>query len=129
MVWPHSLGPWSVMQAALQGGAAISRPSIPCVCARVTLLWVRSRAVVGVASDSPSNSAATRYLIFIVGLLDCGPRATRGAPELPWHKRMPVSGRMTGVRVGIFPNTQLFGILQTVAVTAVGRVHWRASRS
>src|SRR5229473_1545420 len=103
---PHSLGPWSVMQAALQGGAAISLPSIPCVCARVTLLWVRSRAVVGVASDSPSNSAAKRYLIFIVGLLDCGPRATRGAPELPWDKRMPVSGRMTGVRVGIFPNTQ-----------------------
>jgi hypothetical protein len=63
------------MQAALQGGAAIWRPTITFGCARVTLVWVRSRAVVGVASDDTSNSAARRYLIFIVRFLDCGSRA------------------------------------------------------
>src|ERR1700692_4896230 len=73
---PHSLGPWSVIQAALQGGAATSRPStIPCACALAALLLVRSWAVVGAASDDTSNSAAITCIIFIVRFLACGDRA------------------------------------------------------
>src|SRR5882757_2288630 len=57
------------MQAALQGGAATSRPPIPCACARKLLLLVRSWAVAGVASDDMSNSAAITCMIFIVRFL------------------------------------------------------------
>jgi hypothetical protein len=70
---PHSLGPWSVIQAALQGGAATSRPSnMPCACAIAALLLVRSWAIVGVASDDMSNSAVITCIIFIVRFLACG---------------------------------------------------------
>jgi hypothetical protein len=59
------------MQAALQGGAAISRPSLPYACARV-LLWIRSCAIAGVASDEASNNAAKMCVIFMIRFLDCG---------------------------------------------------------
>src|ERR1700716_3912876 len=100
MCSPHSLGPWSVMQAALQGGAMISRPSIPyaCgwlptgdrvpMCARAPLLLARSWAAVGVASADRSISADRTRIIFIVRFLDCGPRATGGPLnsrlDYPW---------------------------------------------
>jgi hypothetical protein len=42
-------------------------------------------------------------------------------------KRMPVSGRKTRVRVWIFPNMQILEFSKLFAVTAVGRVHGRAS--
>jgi hypothetical protein len=71
----HSLGPWSVIQAALQGGAATSRPSnIPCAYALAALLLVHSWAVVGVASDEASNSVAITCIIFIVRFLACKDR-------------------------------------------------------
>src|SRR5216684_1516786 len=39
---PHWLGPWSVMQAALQGGAATSRPSLADTCGRPLPSFVRT---------------------------------------------------------------------------------------
>ena len=54
------------MQAALQGGAATSRPPVPCACARALLVLVRSWAVAGVAGDDTSNSAAITCIIFMV---------------------------------------------------------------
>jgi hypothetical protein len=59
------------MQAALQGGAATSRPPIPRTCARELLLLVRSWAVAGVASDDMSNNAAIMCMIFIIRFLAC----------------------------------------------------------
>jgi hypothetical protein len=67
------------MQAALQGGAATSRPPIPCVCARELLLLVRSWAVAGVASDDMSNSAAIMCMIFIFRFLACEYRSNVSA--------------------------------------------------
>src|SRR5882757_8154814 len=63
------------MQAALQGGAATSRPSIRCACARSPLLLIRSLAVDGVAGDDMSNSAAITCTIFMVWFLGCGYRS------------------------------------------------------
>src|ERR1700692_956071 len=67
------------MQAALQGGAATSRPPIRCTCARELLLLVRSWAIAGVASDDMSNSAAITCMIFIVGFLACECRSNVSA--------------------------------------------------
>jgi hypothetical protein len=67
------------MQAALQGGAAISRPPIPCACARGLLLLVRSWAVAGAASDNMSNSAAITCMIFIVMFPACEYRSNVSA--------------------------------------------------
>jgi hypothetical protein len=67
----HRLGPWSVMQAALQGGAAASRPSVPVACGRPFLSLVRASAVADNASDGTSSSAARKHFVFIVRLLDC----------------------------------------------------------
>ena len=60
------------MQAALQGGAAIWRPSITFERARAAMSVIRVRAVVDVASDDTSNSATRRYEIFIAKVLDRG---------------------------------------------------------
>ena len=68
------------MQAALQGGAATSRPSnIPCSCAIAALLLVRSWAVAGVASDDMSNNAAITCMIFIIRFLACEYRSNVSA--------------------------------------------------
>ena len=67
------------MQAALQGGAATSRPPIPCTCARELLLLVRSWAVAGVASDDMSNNAAITCMIFIIRFLACEYRSNVSA--------------------------------------------------
>src|SRR5260370_32149016 len=107
------------MQAALQEGAAISRRPIPCACVRVPALWVCSRAVVGVASAGTSNSAARRYVVFIVivRFLDCGPRVTGGTPEFVLGSRRCVSDRKTQLGVGKFPNTRIFGLQRLAAST------------
>src|ERR1700688_1334302 len=68
----HSVGPWSVMQAALQVGAATSRPSY--ACGSATCSVVRAWTVADIASAS--SDVASRYVIFIVRLLDCGREAT-----------------------------------------------------
>jgi hypothetical protein len=67
------------MQAALQGGAATSRPPIPLTCARELLLLVRSWAVAGVASDDMSNNAAITCMIFITRFLACEYRSNVSA--------------------------------------------------
>jgi hypothetical protein len=59
------------MHAALHGGAAIWRPSIGFECDRSAMVWIRGRAIVGVASDDTSNSATGRDEIFIVKVLGC----------------------------------------------------------
>src|ERR1700680_1377065 len=63
----HWLGPWSVIQAALQGGAAISRPTIP-----TRLSCARAGTATGIASSGTTSSAAGKYFIFIVRLLFTG---------------------------------------------------------
>jgi hypothetical protein len=67
------------MQAALQGGAATSRPRIPCANARELLLLVHSWVVAGVASDDMSNSAAITCMIFIVTFPACEYRSNVSA--------------------------------------------------
>src|SRR6266581_3008951 len=67
------------MQAALQGGAATSRPPIPCTCARELLLLVRSWAVAVVVSDDMSNNAAITCMIFIIRFLACEYRSNVSA--------------------------------------------------
>jgi hypothetical protein len=62
----QSLGPWSVMQAALQGGAATSRPWIPNDCGGMLVWYIGALNVAAVASDGASSSmAAKKYLVFI----------------------------------------------------------------
>jgi hypothetical protein len=56
------------MQAALQEGAATSRPSLPYASAIAPFL-VRGWAIVGVAESDMSNSAAITGMIFIVRFL------------------------------------------------------------
>jgi hypothetical protein len=80
------------MQAALQAGAATSRPPIPCACARELLLLVRSLAVAGVASDDMSNSAAITCMIFMVWFLGCGYRSNVSAVS-SLGKRLSSFGR------------------------------------
>jgi hypothetical protein len=65
----HSLGPWSVMQAALQGGAATSRLTISFARGRARVSPVCAWAVTDMASDSASGSAARKYFVFIVWLM------------------------------------------------------------
>jgi hypothetical protein len=65
---PHWLGPWSVMQASLQGGAATSRPTISFALGGALVSLVRAWAVADMASDSASGSAARKHFIFIVWL-------------------------------------------------------------
>lgn len=55
---PHSLGPWSVMQAALQDGAATSRPSVRYACGRTPLPCANT----GVAISVDRTAAAARSL-------------------------------------------------------------------
>jgi hypothetical protein len=55
------------MQAALQGGAATSRPSIPCACGGAVCSIVLASAAADIASAN--SDAASRYLIFIVRVL------------------------------------------------------------
>jgi hypothetical protein len=61
------------MQAALEGGAATSRPLNLDVCGREVLPSCRPAwTVAGVPSDDTSSSAARKYFIFIVRYLVAG---------------------------------------------------------
>jgi hypothetical protein len=70
----HWLGPWSVMQAALQRGAATSRPINPCVGAPLSL--VRACAAADIESEIMSGNAARKHFIFIFQSLIAGLAAT-----------------------------------------------------
>src|SRR5437764_11954205 len=64
------------MQAALQVGAATSRPSSPYACGKALCSMVFASAVADIVSVS--SDAASMYLIFMVRLLDDGREATAG---------------------------------------------------
>jgi hypothetical protein len=73
------------MQAALQDGAATSRPvSYPCAGARFSM--VRAWAAADIAREIISGSAATKHFIFIFGVLDCGPSGHLSHQMLSLHQ-------------------------------------------
>src|ERR1700676_5049556 len=96
------------------------------MCDRAPLLLARSWAAVGVANIDTSISADRTRIIFIVRFLDCRPRATGGPlnSRLDHAWTLPVERLESDLDIPEHANA---GILQTVAVTAIGRVHGRAS--
>jgi hypothetical protein len=106
------------MQAALQGGAATSRPPLPYACARALLLLVRSWAVAGVASDDMSNSAAITFIIFMVRFSGCGCRSkcaavsSRGKRRLSFGRRLCLPDQESAeIRIGEYRRRAVGGDL------------------
>jgi hypothetical protein len=69
---PHSLGPWSVIQAALHGGAGTSRPAAPAaayafLAAPAWASLATAGTVKVVVTTSASKDAAERLIFIITG--------------------------------------------------------------
>jgi hypothetical protein len=86
----HSVGPWSLMQAALHGGAATWRPTMPWADGPPVCLG--SAFAVTVLADRMSVNAARRYIFVIAGSISCSHAQDRPAatfflaPELHLRK-------------------------------------------
>ena len=103
------------MQAALQGGAATSRPPVPCACARALHLLVRSWAVAG---DDISNSAAITCIIFVGWFLDCEYRSECAAVSSLGKRLLSFGRRLclpdqepAGIRIGEYRRRAVGGDL------------------
>src|SRR6266481_2714229 len=57
------------MQAALQGGAGTSQPSLPHACGRAVFSFIRASAAADTASGDTNSSVTRKDLIFIVRFL------------------------------------------------------------
>jgi hypothetical protein len=62
----HSVGPWSLMQAALDGGAATWRPTMPDTGGRLACLCSGSAAT-GVINERMSGSALKSWIFVMIG--------------------------------------------------------------